>query len=237
MIDLGYDDESTPLVVAIIAPRTEEDTAERKPTTNTAVKFVAAMVGMLAIGSFVGVIGGNDVRSSTVALVNGNWDHVVGDVKECPKECQYSGKEIDWICPGDVWCKSKEQAWEHATNIWPAWEEASGRKCCSDAGQDICHLNSPGNTCTCEDVAAIADANGDVELAKKLREPCYIDTRCTPFQTVQGGGCKGKPGTVCKAPTIPTYVTVDCTDGYRCGVKYGDWSRCDKSLPCMDVSF
>ena len=221
MVDMGYDDEATPLVVATITPGIKEDTAERKPTSNTAVKFIVALVGMLAIGSLVFVISGNDDRSSTVALVNRkDLNPVTGDVKECPNECQYQGtQKSKWVEGG--------RTYDHGM-WWPGhreqgtWSEVGGRKCCRDAGQDICHLNGYGNTCNCNDGAAAAEANGDTNKANDLREPCYIDTRCNPFQTVQDGKCKGKPGTVCDnafTNNNPDDYCLDagiCTEGYEC---------------------
>ena len=66
-----YDDESTPLVVVSTGPTTpgiKEDTTETTvPIKGTAVKCVAAMVGILAIVSLSSVVGGND-RSKTVAF-------------------------------------------------------------------------------------------------------------------------------------------------------------------------
>jgi len=99
-----------------------------------------------------------------------------GDLKECPKECQYKG----------------EQATE--------WDVVSGRACCQglDGGGGICHLNGQGNGCDCKDVG--------------LSEPCYIDTRCDPFQTWQDDGCKAKPGTQCFGDANGA----DCTSGYKC---------------------
>jgi len=227
MIDLGYDDESTPLVVATIPPRIEEDTAERKTLSNTAVKVVVAMVGMLAIVSLVGDISGNDVRSSTVALVNRKdpaLNPVTGDVKECPNECQYKGSQkTEWVAGGQTYDHGTRWNghWEHRT-----WSETSGRKCCRDAGQDICHLNSYGNTCNCKDAANAAEANGDVNKANDLKEPCYIDTRCNPFQTVQDGKCKGKPGAVCDNAFTNIYSDTKClpgicTEGYKCCQDFG----------------
>ena len=82
------------------------------------------------------------------------------------------------------------------------WHDASGRLCCqdSDANGGICELNRSGDHCNCKDVGHT--------------EPCYIDTRCEPFQTVQDGKCKAKPGTECGDRTLTQFF--DCTKGYVC---------------------
>lgn len=156
------------------APRIDEDTTTRTTTIipKTVFKCLAAIIGMMACLAFVGGSGGSD-RIDTVALsVTTTTMSLDPSTRECPKECQYIGKQ------------STE------------WQDASGRFCCRNVGlnHDNCHLNSPGNTCNCHDV--------------NFSEPCYIDTRCEPFQTWQDGTCKAKPGAQCDS--------VECTAGHVC---------------------
>ena len=101
MAPIDYDNETTPLAVVTTSsttPGIKEDTTETTvPIKGTAVKCVAAMVGILAIVSLSSVVGGND-RSSTVALVNPDDPNYYrpygGDLKECPMECQYTGASL-----------------------------------------------------------------------------------------------------------------------------------------------
>jgi len=69
MSDIGYDDETTALVVTSSPPtqRIKDGTTERTRITSIAVKCVAVMVVILAIVSLSSVIGGND-RSKTVGF-------------------------------------------------------------------------------------------------------------------------------------------------------------------------
>ena len=69
MSDIGYDDETTALVVTSSPPtqRIKDGTTERTRITSIAVKCVAVMVGILAIVSLSSVIGDND-HSKTVGF-------------------------------------------------------------------------------------------------------------------------------------------------------------------------
>jgi len=155
-------------------------------------------------------VAGGNARSSTVALVNPNPPrtfldsiHHASDRKgmasydgnddECPMKCQHNGTQLVEYSPA-LYAKDSLHPYEDGQ-----WWDVSGRLCCRNAGQDICQLNSPGNTCNCLDV--------------NWSEPCYIDTRCGPFQTVQDGKCKAKPYTRCSKLSSDG---IDCTVGYRC---------------------
>jgi len=198
-----HDNESTPLVVtttSLTTQRIKDDTSETTTTLVTikAVKYVAVMVVILAIVSLLSVAVGND-RGSTVSLLNyqsGPHSYSYrGDVKECPDKCQYTGDQAEW-------------------------HVVSGRACCQDFGGHrgyVCFLNNAEpspyrnhlestvmptnvNACDCKDVGH--------------SEPCYIDTRCDPFQTWQDEECKARPDTQCS----DYFFGGGCTHGYRCSV-------------------
>jgi len=179
----SYDDETTLLVVTA-APKIKEEDTTRSNTIlpSTAFKCLAAILGMMACAAFVGGSVGSD-HNSTVALSAWGIKTLAPrpETQECLPECQYIGEqETDW-------------------------HDASGRLCCLKHGidHDKCHLNSHRNYCNCVDVA------DDNDYTNPLRKPCYIDTRCDPFQTWQDETCKAKPGTQCSD-------SVGCTRGYKC---------------------